>query len=284
MKGQVKILQKKIIAKKRRRVFLLSLYSVFALGILFSILSFVSQMNSMRIEMIEVSGNSRIASVDVESVVREKIAGNFLGFFSKSNVFLYPIEDVILALQAIPAVSRVEVEKSGLKALKVMLEEKGEVARWCSGEANDLSDCYSLDEDGYIFAKVVSVANSTSTVIYRMSIDPEVLGKHFLDKEDFKNLRFFIGQLDGLSIDPREVSITDADYMTVYLGDGGRLLIHRTDDLSKVLGNIAAIITDKSVAPSFSQFLKELDYIKLDSGNKVVYKVKTRPEGSSPVE
>ena len=273
MRGQVKILQKKIIAKKRRRVFLLSLYSVFALGLLISALSYVSQMRSMRIDTVEVSGNVRLSSVEIEDVVREKIAGNFLGFFSKSNSFIYPKEEVVKAIEAIPAINGVEVERGGENSLKVKVEEKKEVAQWCLGDAFDLSDCYSIDEDGYIFAKGVALASSTP-IIYRMVIDSEVLGKHFLDKENFKNLRFFIGQLDGLSIDPKEVSIADTDYMTIYLGGGGKLIVNRADDLSKVLGNIAAIISDKSVAPSFSQFLKELDYIKLDSGNKVVYKIK----------
>jgi hypothetical protein len=284
MRGQVKFVQKKIIAKKRRRIFLLSLYSFVAFGFLVAVLSSISHLDSMTIEKIEVSGNSRLSSVDIENIVREKIAGNFLGFFSRSNVFLYPKEEVIDAIKAIPAVKGIEMERSGTKTLTIALEEKGEVARWCSGEIYDTSDCYSIDETGYIFSKVSLEASSTPSVIYRMTINDDVLGRQFLDEEDFKNLSFFIGQLEGLSLDPREVAITDINYMTVHLGEGGKLIVNRADELSKVLGNIAAIISDKSVAPSFPQFLRELDYIKLDSGNKVVYKIKARPETSSPVE
>jgi hypothetical protein len=274
MRGQVKILQKKIIAKKRRRAFLLTFYSFVVVGFIWAVLSSISHLDSMDIQTIEISGNERLPDIEIETIVRESIAGNFLGFFSRSNAFLYPKEEIVEALRAVPAVKELEIERSGTKTLRVTIEEREEAARWCSGEAFDISGCYSLDANGYIFAKVISDASSTSPVIYRMTMDPEVLGKHYLNEEDFKNLRFFIGQLEGLSVDPREVFITDTNYMTVYLGDGGRLIINRADDLSKVLGNIAAIISDKSVAPSFSQFLKELDYIKLDSGNKVVYKVR----------
>ncbi len=284
MRGQVKFVQKKIIAKKRRRIFLLSLYSFVAFGFLIAVLSSISHLDSMTIAKIEVSGNSRLSSVDIENVVREKIAGNFLGFFSRSNVFLYPQEEVVEAIRAVPAVNGIEVERIGTRTIHIRLEEKGEVARWCSGEVHNISDCYSIDENGYIFSRTSPEATSTLSVIYRMTINDDALGRQFLDKEDFKNLRFFIGQLEGLVLEPKEVSITDTNYMTVYLGGGGKLIVNRADDLSKVLGNITAIISDKSIAPSLPRFLRELDYIKLDSGNKVVYKVKARPEGIAPVE
>jgi hypothetical protein len=274
MRGQVKIIQKKIIAKKRRRVFLISLYSLVAIAVSVSALSYASHAKSMQIESFKVSGNSRVSSVEIEHIVREKVAGNFLGLFSKSNAFLYPKGDVLEALMAVPAIGEASVERTDAKTLAISIKERGEVARWCSGGAFDASDCYSLDENGYIFARAIATSSETSLITYRGAVEGDALGKHFLDEEGFDNLRFFMGQLDGLSVDPKEVFITDAYYMTVYLGAGGRLILNRNDDLSLVLGNIAAIISDKSVAPSLSNFLKELDYIKLDSGNKVVYKVR----------
>ncbi len=284
MRGQVKILQKRIIAKKRRRAFLISLYSVFVLGLAISALSLASHMRSMRIDAIEISGNSRLSSASIDMIAREKIAGNFMGLFSRSNAFLYPKDALVKALRAVPAISDVEIERSGTKTLRIKVTERTEIALWCSGGVFDTSDCYSLDENGYIFARSSFLSSSTRPVIYRTVIEGEPLGKRFLDEGDFKNLRFFMGQLEGLSVEPKEVTISVNSYMTVHLGAGGKLITDMSDDLSVVLGNIAAIISDKSVAPSLSRFLEELDYIKLDSGNKVVYKLKARPGAFAPVE
>lgn len=111
-------------------------------------------------------------------------------------------------------------------------------------------------------------------LIYRGLIEGDPVGKRLLLPEEFRKMRFFMGQVDGLSVMPREAILTASGYMTVMLEDGGRIFLNPSDDFSTVLGNLAAIITDKTVAPDFGRFLRELDYIKLDIGNKAVYKMK----------
>ena len=68
--------------------------------------------------------------------------------------------------------------------------------------------------------------------------------------------------------------IDEPHYMTVVLFTGGRLIINTNDDLAIVLSNLSSIMRDKTVVPTISSFLKKLDYMKLDSKNKIVYKLK----------
>ncbi|HEU5114844.1 MAG TPA: hypothetical protein VFT82_03695 [Candidatus Paceibacterota bacterium] len=294
MRGQVKIYQKKLTARRRRRAFYLTLYSVAAAGLLLSLLSYVSQLPSFSIEGVSVRGNDRVSSSEVESVVWKDLVGNYGGFFSKSNEFLYPNALIRNDIGAIPAVKSVSVSRSG-RIINVTVSERTKTAEWCSGAFGSTADCYSLDSAGYVFAKEAcatssvcvkaSVSTTTSSgLIYRGILADDPVGQSLISADEFKKINFFIGELSGLSVDPREVELSgtsSAPYLTIVLGGGGRLVVNAGDDLSSVLSNIAAVISDRTVVPSLSEFLSKLDYMKLDIGNKVVYKLRSSKEQSS---
>jgi hypothetical protein len=271
MRGQVKVYQKKIVAKKRRRALFASLYSILFFGLVASGLSYLSHLKAFQIDEVIVSGNNRLPEAEIEKVVREKSAGNYFGLFSKENSLLYPKDDVAAALLSLPLVKEARTVRDGLRGVAVSVAERKGIAEWC-GEA----ECFSIDENGFVFAPVQGATDSVLT--YRGLLEGDPVGKQFLAPADFKKIHFFLNQLAGLSIDPREAAIDEFGYMTVSLGDGGKVIVYTKDDLSVVLGNIATVISDKSVAPSFSEFLSNLDYLKIDSGNKAVYKPKEPEE------
>ena len=62
--------------------------------------------------------------------------------------------------------------------------------------------------------------------------------------------------------------------MTVVVEGGGRLIVNRADDLSKTLGNLASLLENRQQIPSVADFAASLDYMRLDSGNKIFYKLK----------
>jgi hypothetical protein len=167
----------------------------------------------------------------------------------------------------------------------VNLEERSEVANWCNESGLGEESCFLLDENGLVFTKIIEgcgvnvcvpkTTGSSTRFTYKGTIADGPLGKQVLTPANFKNIQFFIHQLEGLSVDPVEALIAStSDYMTITLGGGGKIIVNITDDLSGILENISAVLKDRSVAPSFSDFLAKLDYIKFDAGNKVVYKVR----------
>lgn len=272
MRGQAKFRQDKIAARRRRRTFYLCLYAVAAAGLLLSALSYISGLSALSIQSVEVSGNSRLPVSEIEAVARQDISGTYAYFFSRSNVLLYPREQITRDLLAIPLVKTAEVSRRGVGTLTIAVTEKETAAIWCAGQYGDAADCYSVDESGFVFAPE---APRSDSFIYRGIIEGDPLGKRILTPESFGKIRFFMTELAGLSVEPREAELAaSSTYMTVYLSQGGRLVINTADDLSTILGNIASIISTKSIAPSLAGFLKNLDYIKLDVGNKVVYKLK----------
>ncbi len=282
MRGQVKVYQKKIVAKRRRRIFLLSIYTCVVIGLLVSGLSFVSHLDSLTIENIVTEGSTPSLDADLRNVVLEKMNGNYGFLFSKRNTFLYPKDQIEKALASLPSIKRADVSRRGLNALVVFVTERDESARWCSN--NDGSACYLLDDAGMVFAPAhvgcgsnvcVSEVATSSLFVYKGLIDENPIGKQFLPADDFKKIQFFMQEIEGLSLHPVEADMAETGYITIRLFDGGEIVVNSKDNLAKVLVNLETLITDKKIAPDFSLFLRTLDYIKIDSGNKAVYKMKT---------
>lgn len=271
LRGQAKFQQKKLSARRRVRALRLGGIAAAAAGVLFFGLALISQIGALQIKEVAVEGNSRVSKEELVGAVDAAISGNYLGVFSRSNALLYPKEAALAAVAALPAVESAKVSRDGIGVVKVSVVERAPSARLCKGTAGDYSDCYLLDEQGVAFRKADADA---AGYVYRGEAEADPIGRPWLPASDFKKLQFFMGRIDGLSLTPREADLGDGGYATVLLGGGGKLLVNLDDDLSVVLANLAAIISDKSIAPDFPDFLARLDYIKLDSGNKIVYKLR----------
>ena len=285
MHGQIKINQKKLTTRRRRRAFFLVLYGVAAAGLIFSGLSYIAGLDAFSINNVEVVGNSRLSNNAVEVVVWKDMSGNYASFFSNANFLIYPKAQITSDLLSLPLVKSVSISNQGFNTLVVSITERTQSSEWCADV-----NCYSMDDNGYIFAKAKRVAaTSTDTsFIYRGLVADNPIGQNLLPPADFKKAAFFINELSGLSVDPREADLSLASvyapgvatgtssiiYMNVVLGGGGQLIINTSDNLSMVLGDISAVISDRAIAPSLEQFLGNLDYMKLDTGNKVAYKMK----------
>jgi hypothetical protein len=258
--------QRRLRAKKRRRSFFISLYIIFALGLIISGISLISSLALFQIDDIVVTGTERLSSTSVESIVRLSLGDEYLWLFPRSNTFTYPNDEIEEALLALPLVETVDVSRRGFSALDIEIIERGEVARWCDTELV----CYSVDENGFIFARTAS----SSTFVYGGLLEGDPIGQSLLSREKFKSMEFFIRELRNVSLAPVEAHLFSNGYLDVVLTGGGKLIIYTGDDLSSVLANLESILRDKKVAPTVEEFLSTLDYLRLDVGSKINYKKK----------
>lgn len=269
MRGNVRVHQAKIRAKKRKRLILVSLVALSSLLLVLGGFAWLSHAQFLRVNEVRVTGNMRLSEEFVASTTRATLEGNYLGLFARAAVFLYPHDAIEREFVAMPVIKEVEVSSRGLHAVEVALTERVEVARSCDGPAGEFARCLALDEDGLAFFP----SSDDSMVAYRAATTSLSLGGSlFATSADFKGIQFFVRELAKLDLAPREAVMGEAGYMTIVLGGGGRLIVNSTDDLSGVLANLSSMLHDRSVAPSLGDFLKRLDYMRLDSGNKVFYK------------
>jgi len=262
--------QKKLVIKRRKRVLLICLSSLIGLGIVSSGLAWLSYSEFTAIQNFSISGVDDQKTLDVNSMITNEISGKYPFFFSKKNIFLYPKNNIKQKILALPFVQNVEINEKGLNEVVVLIEEREESARWCEDVTLESSKCFSVDENGYIFGEI-----ATSTAfIYHGLISDIPIGQQILSPDEFKKVQFFVRELGRMGISPSKARFGESGYITISLLYGGKLIVNTNDNLSHILSNISSILADKTVVPSVSGFLEKLDYIKLDSGNKVVYKLK----------
>lgn len=270
MRGNVRVHQRKIVAKRRRRVAVLASMAFFTVTSVIGGFAFLSHAGFLRIEEVRVTGNSRLSETYIRSLTDSLLEGKYLGIFSRRAWFLYPHDAIERDLLALPVTKSVRVETDGFRVISIEIEERKEVARLCGGEQGSLDACLALDEDGLAF----SASDNALMVAYREPVRVPTVGDAFLSPGDFKSLQFFVRELSFLDVDPREIVMGEAGYITVFLGGGGRLIVNSLDDLALVLANLSVVLDDRSIASSSAGFLSELDYMRLDAGNKVFYKPK----------
>lgn len=276
MRSQVKIAQKGIEARKRKRLLWASALALAAAVVLFFGLAWLSHAGFMSVKAVEVAGTSRISADQVRAAADGAMSGNYLGLFSRRNVLLYPHDAIHAAVAAFPAAASVEVERERFSVVAISVAEREEEARWCSDGAGDEAlsgadvGCFSVDEDGLIFDR----SPASAAVAYRGAPMGNPIGKQAMPRDDFRRTQFFVRQLGGMSLDPREVRFKEAGYLDVLLGQGGTLVVNSSDDLSAVLGNLSAVLADRTSPSTLAAFLSSFEYIRLDSGNKVFIKPK----------
>jgi hypothetical protein len=271
MRGQGKIYQKKLVRRRRRKIFWRSFGVASLLTFLFFVTALASHLDVFALRSVQVKGASVLQVAAVDVIVKKTLSGSYGGFFSRLNSFIYPRKALEQAIASLPPVKSVSIEKENIHTVIVSLEERVETMRWCTGGLASSSPCFSVDEAGFIFAPA---AASSSAFIYRGIVSNDPIGATFLPLGEWKKVGFFIQELKGANLDPREAFFENTGYVTVLLGSGGKLVVHIPDDLSNVLANIATITNDRSLAPSSKDFLETLDYLKLDTGNKVIYKAR----------
>jgi len=266
MAGKRLVDQKRLRAKKKRRLFFISLYLLFFVGLIVCGLSYVSSLSTFQIKGLTVVGVERESSAHIASIVRSSLMGRYIWLFPRASTLIYPKVQIEKELLMLPIVQSVDISRLGLSGLEIGIVERSETSQWC--DVNDL--CYSIDGEGFIFDKVAS----STTFKYRGLIKDSPIGKNFLPEETFKNIGFFIRELKNMSLLPVEARLSSNDYVEVLLLSGGKLIIYTKDDLSIVLTTLQSIVADKQIASSTEEFLSNLDYLRLDAGNKVTYKKK----------
>jgi hypothetical protein len=265
MAGKRLVDQKRLRAKKRRRLFFISLYSFFFVGLMVCGASLVSSLSVFQIRDISVVGADRISPITIESSARGALSGAYISLFPRANTFIYPESAIEESLLSLPLVQSVDISRHGFTALDIEIAEREEVAQWC-GE----STCYSVDEDGYVFSETAS----SSVFVYRGLLTGDPIGQTLMTKEKFRNTEFFMREIRNMSLSPVEGLFSANEYLIVTLSGGGKLYIYTEDDLSAVLATLESIISDKSITSSVEAFLSTLIHLKLDAGGKVGYKKK----------
>ena len=271
--------------RKKKKILRWALFLCFLLVIAFVGLVFLARAPQLRISSFDVSGTSPADDAAIRSAVAEAASGDYLVFFPKSDIFLYPAAKTEEGLLAqFPEIRSVSISRAGVSGLKIAVDEKKPGSLWC-GDSPDAprSPCLFLDDSGEAY-KEAPVFSSPLYFEYFGELATSTLPAAFLPLPEFRSLNSLIASLSGI-FDP----------VSAYMTPEGDI------DLSNASGTIAKIAVQKDYSQTIAYFKAFLaapalgsasvnpdtfEYIDLRFGKKIYYKLKapiiTAAASSSP--
>ncbi len=282
----------------RKNIYLLVLLLTL-LVVFFYILVRISWRQEMIIDRIIVKGSNALNQNKIKSITNLILADNYLYFFPKRNVYLYPQKQLASSITTeISKISEVSIRRQD-KTLVISLQERQPAFIFCINESTEsiAKKCFYADKDGLVFDLAPEFSGDIFFEFERVLGQPDsqkYLGSYILSKDDFESILFFKTQIDSLlskyfpdnSHIIRVVLDKYKDYRYIISNKGNYAwsLLFNLEMKDKKAGgqNYALLLTENLEttisSPFFQSAMKsqkrEIDYIDLRFDGKIFYKFK----------
>jgi hypothetical protein len=232
----------------------------------------VLRLRSLQVTNIEVLGASASRTEEVTHSIETALVGNYLWLIPHRNTLLLPRKKILAQVVTdTPRINSVQLNLTDLNTLTISIEERLPYGLYCLNHTDFIqSNCYFLDQDGFIFARSPAFSGYVY-FIYSRPMEGEPLRQYFLPPTEFAKLRTFVEGAKTLNIESRALEIEGDKYVLVLSGDA-RIIWNSNSEPEKVLSNLEAFLTSDIVAGD-KEFFNQLQYIDLTVGNKVFYKL-----------
>lgn len=286
--------------KRKRKVIKRKISLLITILILILIgLSFLSRWEKVNITDIQITGNKVIETKIIENIVKDKITGDYLWFFPKTNFLFYPKGDIEKELSnKFKRLKNISISVKNLTTLNISLVERKALYTYCGGKINLQSDlpteslnsnsvlpeenkCYFMDSDGYVFDEAPYFSGEVYLKFYGttdINSDNNPSGSYFY-KSNFGKLISFKETLEKMGAKPVIFYVEDNGDIEVFLSSsssqmGPEIILKMDSDFGQVAENLQSVLTTEPLQSDFKNKYSSLLYIDLRFGNKVYYKLK----------
>jgi len=275
----------------RKKIFFL----IFLFFLIFIGSSFLAKWEKLNIDNIQITGNKVVETKTIEEAVKEKIAGNYLWFFPKTNFIIYPQHEIEIDLRnKFKRIKEVFVNNRNIKNLEVFVTERTALYTYCGivppkldNSENKLPDeekCYFLDEGGYIFDEAPYFSGEVYLKFYGSVYKATAedgngpLGFYFY-QANFGKLISLKETLERIGIKPVIFYIQDDGDIKIFLSSttaqsGPFIIFKANDNFDKIVENLQSVLFTEPLQTEFKTKYSSLIKIDLRFGNKVYYKFK----------
>ena len=226
-------------------------------------------MSSLQIKDVSVSGAQTLSSSTVEAFVRDRLAGEYWYVFSKSNIFLYPKQQIAADLmRAYPVLASADVHATDFHTVAVNLVEREPRALLCSQD----NRCLFMDENGVAYTDAPTFSEPVYLSYYG-STTGGALPKQFLTPPEFQALSALVDaiaqKLPGEKV--ASVSVDEVKDVRVRFADGFTLIFALVDQGGDVFERLTLAMAS---GPMTTHKLSDFQYLDLRFGDKLYYKLK----------
>jgi len=255
--NRLKVRKKRLVFKNR--FFLSFVLVLIAISILFYLVCFYSL---FQIKKIEISGNQKVSTDEIRSLIEINLSRKILFFHSRS-VFLIDLkknEDKIL--NQFLQIGAVDLERDFPEKLTISIEEREPAAIFEEGEG-----LFFVDEEGIIFEKVSEKDNWLIIKNPNFGKEPK-LGEEAVDKEKIPQILKIQSGLKELNIEIVSTEIVNQQRMNIKTSEGWEIYFNSRDDVSQQVFNLDLVLK-KKISP---EERRNLEYVDLRFSNQVYYK------------
>ncbi|MDO8569824.1 MAG: hypothetical protein Q7R89_03600 [bacterium] len=260
--------------KTRKKRIQLILLSIGFLSIL-SVLVYFSRQEQFLITEVEIRGENVVDKEEIIQITQNLLTGYYLWVIPRANTLIYPHRTIARSLlEKSPRLKSVNLNLDEHQRLLITVEVRVPFALYCKNASNprDSTECFFLDEEGFIFAHAPSFSRGVYFVYVTEDPIENPIGKRLLTTEEFKSLRKFIETLLVLNIQSLELEVGDSEYRLSLLNNG-QIIWRREGDLALIHSNLETFLSNDSIRAQ-SDFLDKILYLDLRIENKVFYKFK----------
>ena len=246
----------------RNRFFWIFFFSIIIIvaGIYFALFS-----SYFQVYKLNITGNNKIKSVDIQSLINSQLRKQLLFWQSQSIFILNQNQTEELILNKFPQIDNIKISKKLPDMLIITIREKEAVGIYCS--KNNL--CFSIDKKGVIFEH--SLLND-KLFTAKSEIEPSEisLGKQAVEKEFVSSLVSIFNKLkSNLNIAPAEMIIINQERINVKISENWEIYFNPSKDLTWQLTELELLLNQE--IPQDKRL--NLQYIDLRF-SKVYYKYK----------
>lgn len=263
--------------KKKHKILRRKIFFLICFFILISVgLSFLSKWEYININNIQITGNKVIETKMIENVIKEKITGNYLWFFPKTNFLLYPRGEIKRELaDKFKRLKDISLNVQNFKTLDISLTERTALYTYCGitpPETYDNSQkCYFVDNGGYIFDEAPYFSGEVYLKFYGKT-DP------YFFQPNFDKLILLKNNLEKIGLKPVIFYLEDNGDLKIYLSSpsqlGPEIILKADANFDQIIENLQSVLTTEPLKTEFKTKYSSLLYIDLRFGNKVYYKFK----------
>lgn len=247
----------------RSRAFWITLLILILSGIL---IYFVVFSQKFWVKSIRISGNQKVDTSEIESLVKEKINRQLFSFHSQS-IFLSDTDDISESLLIkFPQIEKAKIKEEFPDVLLVEITERVPAGVWCYNE-----DCFSIDKSGVIFEK--SIPEATKWVIRSDNADPLLFpGKKVIDEKIMDSISKIERKLDtDIKVGAKEFVVFNNERINVKTLEGWEIYFSQSGNIDWQLTKLKLVL-EKEIP---LERRKELEYIELRFGNLAPYRYRT---------
>ncbi len=242
-----------------------------------ALLTFLLRLDVVTITSLGVDGNEAVRFSDVAEVTAEVLSGSYV-FLPRSSTFIYPKRDLERSLKnAFPRIKDIDIEREGWRALRITIEERDPAALWCGNDPEDISRCFFVDADGFIYTEAPYFSGD---VFFRYFGGSKRSGSHVgtyvAPPALLSELNEFIEHLEELDIESRGVYITSEGIKVLLVGEAS-LYLHHSDSFEGAVARLRTLFSG-----SEEDFIDDdgprFEYIDLRFGEQVFFRWKEEDE------